>query len=104
SDGEITHQIPVDEVVYIQADDKYTCVYSRDGKELAEWLIRIPLSELSAQLDPTDFAQIHRSVIVNLHSVTGTRRDLTGKLYVRLRDHPRELPVSRQYLHLFQKM
>jgi len=36
--------------------------------------------------------------------VTGTRRDLTGKLYVRLRDHARELPVARQYLHLFQKM
>jgi DNA-binding LytR/AlgR family response regulator len=104
SDGEITHQIPVDEVVYIQADDKYTCVYSSDGKELAEWLIRIPLSELAAQLDPSDFAQIHRSVIVNLHAVTGTRRDLAGKLYVRLRDHARELPVSRQYLHLFQKM
>jgi DNA-binding LytR/AlgR family response regulator len=104
SDGEITHQIPVDEVVYIQADDKYTCVYSRDGKELAEWLIRIPLSELSGQLDPADFAQIHRSVIVNMRAVTGTRRDLTGKLYVRLRDHARELPVARQYLHLFQKM
>jgi DNA-binding LytR/AlgR family response regulator len=103
-DGEITQQIPVDDVIYIQADDKYTCIHSRDGKDVAEWLIRIPLSELALQLDPAQFAQIHRSVIVNLSSVSSTRRDLAGKLFVRLRDHSRELPVSRQYVHLFQKM
>ena len=104
AEGEITHHIPVEDVVYIQADDKYTCIYSRDGSALAEWLIRIPLSELVAELDPANFAQVHRSVIVNLSHVTGTRRDLGGKLHVRLRDHPRELPVARQYTHLFQKM
>jgi DNA-binding LytR/AlgR family response regulator len=104
ADGEITHQIPVEEVVYIEADDKYTCVYSRDGKTLAEWLIRVPLADLAAQLDPVDFVQIHRSVIVNLKAVSGTRRDLAGKLHVRLHDCARELPVSRQYVPLFQKM
>jgi DNA-binding LytR/AlgR family response regulator len=103
-DGEITEQISVADVVYIQADDKYTCVYARDGKELREWLIRVPLSDLAAQLDPADFAQIHRSVIVNLHAVAGTRRDITGKLFVRMRDHARELPVARQYVHLFRQM
>jgi DNA-binding LytR/AlgR family response regulator len=104
AEGEVTHQIPVDEVVYIEADDKYTCVHSRDGKALAEWLIRVPLAELASQLDPADFVQIHRSVIVNLKAVSGTRRDLAGKLHVRLRDCARELPVSRQYVPLFQKM
>jgi DNA-binding LytR/AlgR family response regulator len=104
ADGEITQQIPVDEVVFIQADDKYTCVHSREGRTIVEWLIRIPLSELAQQLDPAVFAQIHRSVIVNLNAVSGTRRDLAGKLHVRLRDHVRELPVSRQYVHLFQRM
>jgi DNA-binding LytR/AlgR family response regulator len=103
-DGELTEQISVADVVYIQADDKYTCVYARDGNELREWLIRVPLSDLAAQLDPADFAQIHRSVIVNLQAVAGTRRDLTGKLFVRMRDHARELPVARQYVHLFRQM
>ena len=104
AEGEITHQIPVEEVAYIQADDKYTCAHSRDGRGFVEWLIRIPLSELAQRLDPAAFVQIHRSVIVNLNAVSGTRRDLAGKLYVRLRDHSRELPVSRQYVHLFQRM
>jgi len=43
-------------------------------------------------------------VIVNQHAVAGTRRDLAGKLHVRIRGHDRELPVARQYAHLFQKM
>lgn len=103
-DGELTEQVAVADVVYVQADDKYTCVHARDGEALREWLIRVPLSELAAQLDPADFAQIHRSVIVNLHAVAGTRRDLTGKLFVRLRHHPRELPVARQYAPLFRQM
>jgi DNA-binding LytR/AlgR family response regulator len=103
-EGELTEQIAVADVAYIQADDKYTCVFARDGKELREWLIRVPLSDLAEQLDPADFAQVHRSVIVNLHAVAGTRRDLAGKLFVRIRDHARELPVARQYVHLFRQM
>ena len=101
-DGDITHQIPVSDVQYFQADDKYTCVFARDGSAICEWLIRSSLSELAEQLDPNDFARVHRSVIVNLNAVAGTRRDLAGKLYVRMRDSSRELPVARQYVHLFR--
>ena len=104
ADGEITQQIPIADVQYFQADDKYTCVFARDGADLTEWLIRVSLSELGEQLNPDDFAQIHRSVIVNLNCVAATRRDLSGKLYVRVRDTARELPVARQYVHLFKQM
>ncbi len=104
ADGEITQQISVADVLYFRADDKYTCVFARDGADVAEWLIRVPLSELGEQLNPDDFAQIHRSVIVNLNAVAATRRDLAGKLYVRMRDSTRELPVARQYVHLFRQM
>jgi DNA-binding LytR/AlgR family response regulator len=104
ADGDVTQQIPVADVQYFQADDKYTCVFAREGAELTEWLIRVPLSELGEQLSPDDFAQIHRSVIVNLNAVAATRRDLAGKLYVRIRDTTRELPVARQYVHLFRQM
>ena len=97
---EIVEQIPVETVLYFQADDKYTCVVTREG----EALIRVALSDLSAQLEPDTFVQIHRSVIVNMNAVSGTRRDLAGKLYARIRDHARELPVSRQYAALFRQM
>jgi len=104
ADGEVTEQIAVADVLYFQADDKYTCVVLRDGATTRELLIRVPLSELNEQLDKRDFQQIHRSVIVNLNVVAGTRRDMAGKLFVRLRDVPRELPVARQYVHLFRQM
>lgn len=98
--SEITEQIPVESVLYFQADDKYTCVVTREG----EALIRVALAELAAQLEPDTFVQIHRSVIVNMNAVSGTRRDLAGKLYARIRDHARELPVARQYAGLFRQM
>lgn len=104
ADGEMTEQIAVADVLYFQADDKYTCVVLRDGATTRELLIRVPLSELNDQLDKRDFQQIHRSVIVNLNVVAGTRRDLAGKLFVRLREVARELPVARQYVHLFRQM
>ncbi len=104
ADGEVTEQIAVGDVMYFQADDKYTCVIARRGREVREWLIRVPLSDLAAQLNPDQFQQIHRSVIVNMNEVAGTRRDPAGKLYVRIRDQERELPVARPYAGLFRQM
>ena len=99
--GEEVHQVPVDEVLYFQAQDKYTCVVTREG----ELLIRTALSDLAKQLDPATFAQVHRSTLLNLSFVASTRRDLGGRVFVRLRDARRtELPVSRAYAHLFRQM
>ena len=100
SSGELTHQIAVDDVLFFRADDKYTCVQTA----VAEHLIRTPIAELAAALDPGQFVQVHRSTIVNLAFLTGTRRDEASRLYLRLRGHAHELPVSRAYVHLFKAM
>ena len=98
--GELTKQIPVDEVFYFQAQDKYVSVYTKDG----EALIRTPLAELQAQLNPDEFWQIHRSTIVNVNKIVGTKRDIMGHSLVKLKDVKAELPVSRGYAHLFKGM
>jgi len=98
--GEVVHQIAVDDVLYFQASDKYTCVVTREG----ESLIRMPLAELAAQLDADTFWQIHRSTLVNMNEVASTRRDLGGRVFVRLKDAGTELAVSRAYAHLFKQM
>jgi DNA-binding LytR/AlgR family response regulator len=98
--GELTRQIPVEEVLYFQAQDKYVSVYTRDG----EALIRTPLAELQAQLDPEEFWQIHRSTIVNVNRIVAARRDLMGRTVLKLADVKTELPVSRGYAHLFKGM
>lgn len=100
SNGELTHQVDVHEVLFFRADDKYTCVQTAH----AEHLIRTPIAELSAQLDPQQFVQVHRSTIVNLAHLAGTRRDENSRLFLRIKGHALELPVSRAYVHLFKAM
>jgi len=100
SQGEMTHQVDVADVLFFHADDKYTCVRTAS----AEHLIRTTITELAAQLDPQRFVQVHRSTIVNLDHLAGTRRDELSRLFVRMRGHPGELPVSRAYVHLFKAM
>lgn len=100
SQGELTTQVAVEEVLFFQADEKYTVVRTATG----EHLIRTPISELAQQLDPQQFWQVHRSTIINLQHVAGTRRDELSRLYVRLKGLANELPVSRAYVHLFKAM
>jgi DNA-binding LytR/AlgR family response regulator len=100
SAGAITHQIAVDDVLFFRADDKYTTVATAGG----EFVIRTPLAELAAMLDPALFQQVHRSCIVNLAHLAGTRRDDASRLFLRLKGQAAELPVSRAYVHLFKAM
>ncbi len=100
SSGDLVHQIAVDDVLFFRADDKYTCVQTAD----AEHLIRTPIAELAATLDPERFVQVHRSTIVNLEHVSGTRRDDASRLFLSVRGSAHELPVSRAYVHLFKAM
>ncbi len=76
--------IDVNDVVYFQANDKYTSVLTADG----ESLIRTPLRELAEQLDARHFWQVHRGTIVNVRQVADTVRDLTGRVTLRLKSRP----------------
>jgi DNA-binding LytR/AlgR family response regulator len=100
SQGELMHQIAVEDVLFFQADDKYTVVRTAER----ELLIRSTIAELVQQLEPADFVQAHRGTIVNLRHLAGTRRDEASRLYLRIRGHAQELPVSRAYVHLFKAM
>jgi DNA-binding LytR/AlgR family response regulator len=98
--GASARNLDVADVRFFQADDKYTVVASSHG----EYLIRTPITELAAQLDPAQFWQVHRSTIVNLAWLEGTRRDDASRLFLRIRGHAAELPVSRAFVHLFRAM
>jgi DNA-binding LytR/AlgR family response regulator len=97
--------IPVDEVDYLRSDEKYTLVAWRgDGGRPGEALVRTPLKELVAQLDPTQFVQVHRSVVVNLRAIAHVVRGDNETAQIHLRHRPEVLPVSRSYLHHFRQM
>jgi DNA-binding LytR/AlgR family response regulator len=98
--GQETRLIAIDEVIYFQSNDKYTSIFLADG----ESLIRTALSKLKEQLDPQQFWQIHRGVIVAARHVAGTRTDFRGRLHVKLKGRSEELVVSRNYLDVFRQM
>lgn len=98
--GELVHNIDVGDVMFFQADDKYTVVRTAS----AEHLIRTPITELAAQLDPDQFWQVHRATMINLAYLAATRRDENSRLFVRIKGHAAELPVSRAFVHLFRAM
>jgi DNA-binding LytR/AlgR family response regulator len=98
--GEYVLQIDVHDVMYFDAADKYTCVVLPSGEKL----LRTSVSELEAQLDPMLFQRVHRSTLVNLKFVHATRRDESGRMFIKMKDHKRELPVSRAYHEAFSRM
>ena len=98
--GEEIRLVPVAEVLYFKAKDKYTMVITKDG----ESLIRKPIKELANELDPNKFWRIHRGTIVNAGCIAKMSRSLTGRGVVRLKDHSETLTVSRSYIHIFRQM
>src|SRR5262249_31067181 len=98
--GNAIHMVPVSDVVYFEAADKYVRVLTADR----EYLIRTSLRELLPQLDEQDFWQVHRSVVVRVAAIESAARDESGKLRLSLRSRPEKLTVSRLYAHLFRAM
>ena len=98
--GQTLKLITVDEVLYFQADNKYTRVALREG----EALIRKPLKELVEELDPQLFWQIHRSTLVNANAIAGASRDFRGRLQLKLKERTEPLLVAESYAHLFKQM
>lgn len=98
--GNDVRLVPVDEVCYFQAADKYTAVMTKD----AELLIRTPIKELIAELDPQQFWQVHRGTLVNVRQIATARHDALGRVTLSLRDRSDKVSVSRSYAHLFRQM
>ena len=102
--GSSVRLVSVDEIDFLRSDEKYTLVAWRGpGGKASDGLIRTPLKEVLAQLDPAQFVQVHRSVVVNLRAVSHvTRGNESGELHLKQRDEV--LPVSRTFLHHFRQM
>lgn len=98
--GGSVHLVPVEDVRYFQSADKYTSVVTAAG----ELLIRTPIRDLSEQLDPESFWQVHRGTIVNAKFVTVARHDESGRVLLGVRDRSEQIMVSRAYAHLFRQM
>ncbi len=100
SSGSTIRFISVDDILFINARSKYTSAVTKDG----EFLMRSPLSELTRQLDPERFWQIHRSTIVNTSKIVSVSRTGRETHLLTLKDYPEPLVVSRAFIHQFKHM
>jgi DNA-binding LytR/AlgR family response regulator len=98
--GNTTKMFPIDEVLFFQAQDKYTRVVTATD----EAIIRTTLKELVAGLDSDAFWQVHRSVIVRASLIHSARKDDDGKLVLTLKGRTELLPVSSAFQHRFRGM
>jgi DNA-binding LytR/AlgR family response regulator len=100
SAGQETRLIMVEDIAYFQSDSKYTVVMTAAG----EALLRKPIRELLALLDPAVFKQIHRSTIVNVKAIAAITRDDMGRGVITLKTRPETLAVSQPFMSLFRAM
>ncbi len=98
--GNSIRLVPVDEVIYFEAADKYLRVLTASQ----EYLIRTPLKDLLPQLDVQQFWQIHRGTVVQAQAIEAVQRDPSGKLSLSLRGRPEKLAVSRLHSQHFRAM
>lgn len=98
--GQTVRLVAVEDVCYLQSTDKYTLLLTRD----AELLLRTPLKELLAQLDPELFWQVHRGTVVNVRQIVAAQHGVLGKVSLTLRERPENVTVSRSYAHRFRQM
>lgn len=96
--GQTIHMVPVSDVIYFEAADKYVRVITADK----EHLVRASLRELLPQLDAQQFWQVHRSVVVRADAITRAVRDEAGRLSLHLRERTERLAVSRMFAHMFK--
>ncbi|NAZ95122.1 LytR/AlgR family response regulator transcription factor [Vibrio toranzoniae] len=92
--GEDIHLISVDDVAYFKAEDKYVSIFKKgQGGSLEEFILRVSLKELIAQLNPDDFWQIHRSVVVKVSAIDKVKKGISGQMSAYVSGE--KLPISR---------
>lgn len=98
--GTTTRMLPLAEILFFQASDKYTRVVTPTG----EAIIRSSLKELVSALDADEFWQVHRSIIVRVAAVRAMHH-LGGEKYeLELAGSPERLPVSVAFKDRFRGM
>lgn len=96
-DGE-TFLLDVSEIIYVEAIDRKTFVYTKDG--VYESGLR--LYELEQQLEEFGFCRVSKSCLVQLRAVRSLRSDINRRIRVTL-DNGEVIIASRQYADEIKK-
>jgi DNA-binding LytR/AlgR family response regulator len=98
--GDAIELVPVDDLVYLEAADKYVRAVTA-GRD---YWVRMSLRELLPQLDGERFWQVHRSTVVHIDAVARALRQENGTVQLELRHRPEKLTVSRVHAIRFKAL
>ena len=85
--------IPLADVFYFQADQKYVTVRHRQGEALIEESLRMLEQELGARV-----VRVHRNALAMAAQVAGLEKTADGGCALIFHDIPDRLEVSRRHL------
>ncbi len=98
--GDTIKMLPIDAVLFFESDGKYTRVVTCDEQVH----VRTPLKDLIAGLDPDQFWQVHRGVVVRADAIARVRRDAMGRISAELRGCDEVVKISQAYFWRFRAM
>ncbi len=91
--GQRLERIPLAEVFYFQADQKYVTVRHRQGRLLIEESLKVLETELGARA-----VRVHRNALAMAAQVAGLEKTLDGGMNLIFHGIPDRLEVSRRHL------
>lgn len=98
--GEAIELVPMDDIVYLEAADKYVRAVTAER----DYWVRVSLRELLPQLDAERFWQVHRGTVVHIDAVARALRQENGTVQLELRQRPEKLTVSRVHANRFKAL
>jgi DNA-binding LytR/AlgR family response regulator len=98
--GEAIELVPVDDILYLEAADKYVRAVTAER----DYWVRMSLRDLLPQLDGERFWQVHRSTVVHVDAVARALRQENGTVLLELRRRPEKLTVSRVHAIRFKAL
>lgn len=91
--------IPVADIFYFQADQKYVTVKHMNG----ETIIEDTLKELQAEFE-ADFIRVHRNALVAKKYITGIHKNTAGHNFVTMNECDSMIEISRRHLSGVKKL
>lgn len=82
--------LSVDKIIFIQAENIYTRLFTAEGTFLSEFTI----GNLEERLDAEKFFRVHRSYLINIHYIEKIIRETHG-LNIQMKFYKNKIPVSR---------
>ena len=96
--GEEQHIVDADEIVFIEVSGNKVYAYTK----LETYEAKQKLYEIKDMLSGRSFAQINKSVIVNINCVKSIQAEFSGNYRIKLKSRKESLTISRKYFKEFK--